>query len=327
MKYIVELRADKTKMQVQLDLAVQDMEAKIAEVEVELTRSIEACRGEEAAHELHKTEWAQTEAILEKQLATTQKTLEAREASLSETSQALAEEQQRAAEDQMQAAADIRRLTDQREEMQAESAKVVAAYKRQIAGLEDSLQAERATVVRTKQFADDAQAAYDAEHQALNVMKAEYEDEVRRLNGKFLSARSEKKEVEAALIDAEAATAAANEVAAERESELLAAIEGLQQEVAKAQEEKVGAESRLEKEQLKRATAIVESQAERSLREATETSKVFDNVRVDFAYNKQERDDLDRVLDAATYRLMEVSYQNQEILGSTQRLTDSGAYY
>ena len=96
-------------------------------------------------------------------------------------------------------------------------------------------------------------------------------------------------------------------------------LQGAQREVAKAVEEKRIAEQRLQKEQLKRATAIVESQAERSLREATEHSKVFDSVRYDVAYDQQERSDLDRVLDAATYQLTEVSNTNQAILQSTNR--------
>jgi len=81
-------------------------------------------------------------------------------------------------------------------------------------------------------------------------------------------------------------------------------------------EAKAGAEAELDKESLKRHTAVVASQAERKLREAAETSKVFDHVRYDTEYDAKERRDLDRVLDAATYRLMEVSQNNQKILGN-----------
>merc|ERR1712046_399706 len=129
-------------------------------------------------------------------------------------------------------------------------------------------------------------------------MGEQLEEETRRLNGNYLRARGEVKDAVRELQEAQRQATVDAEVAAAREVDLLSDIGDLERELEKAREEKRVAEVRLEKAVVKRATAIVESQAERSLREATETSKVFDSVRYDVAFDQQERSDLDRVLDA-----------------------------
>ena len=95
----------------------------------------------------------------------------------------------------------------------------------------------------------------------------------------------------------------ASDAAKKKELGLLDLLEETRREVAKAREGERIAGQRLEKALLNRATAIVESQAERSLREATETSRVFDSVHYDAALAQQERQEVGRVLDNAASRL------------------------
>ena len=103
-----------------------------------------------------------------------------------------------------------------------------------------------------------------------------------------------------------------------KELGLLDLLEDTRREVAKAREGEKVAGQRLEKALLNRATAIMESQAERSLREATETSRIFDSMQYDASLAQQERQDLDRVLGAATSRLQDISTTNQSILRSSR---------
>jgi len=319
-KYIIALRSDQSRMQAQLALALKDAEAKIRALEGEVQANRDALRSEQTAHARHKTEWADTEAALERELAATHKSLEARTNQLESTEQALEEEQCRAIADQQAAAAELQDMIEQRDELQQESQMMMANYKQQVAGLMQDVSSERQATQRAKKLADDTQLALDLEKESSAKMKSELEEEVRRCNGSYLRAKGDVKDAQALMATEIRGFEEKLSAAQATEKELRGELEMAQREAAKAMEAKRIAEARLEKESLKRATAIVESQAERSLREATETSKVFDSVRYDVAYDQQERNDLDRVLDAATYQLSEVSYTNQAILQSSYRL-------
>jgi len=318
-KYIVQLKSDNTKQQAQLVLSLQDAEARVKALEAEVAAGAAALESEQVAHGRHKDDFLARETELESEVADVQAQLAQRGAALEATEQMLEQEQTRAAEDQARATANLERMIEQRDQLQRDSAVVVADYKEQVANLQKAVKAEQDTVDRTKKIAEDTSQLLSLKETELKELNQKMEDEVRRLNGNYLRMRGEVKDAVKALEDEKLGRADDNEAAGLREKELLALIEGAQREVAKAVEEKRIAEQRLQKEQLKRATAIVESQAERSLREATEHSKVFDSVRYDVAYDQQERSDLDRVLDAATYQLTEVSNTNQAILQSTNR--------
>jgi len=325
MKYIVELRSDKTKMQAQLELSINEMEEKISNIQRELAEVTESLEQEQQAHMQLKSDFDESTKQHQEDMAREHTKLEACGQALESTKLQLQACETRLAKAEADWATEIQEANEQQEQLQQQSARTAAEYKLQVAGLEEDLRQLKLALAESEATSEALKEALDLEKSNHAETDQKFKQEVRRLNGNFLSARSEKRQAEETLEQAKADAATAAEAAAARETELLGTIEVLKCEVAKASEVKQEAETRLEKVLLMRATAIVESQAERSLREAAETSKVFDNVRVDFAFDKQERTDLDRVLDAATYRLMEVSDTNQAILGSTNRLSSSMA--
>merc|ERR1711907_537169 len=71
---------------------------------------------------------------------------------------------------------------------------------------------------------------------------------------------------------------------------------------------------RLEKEVTRRTNAQLQSQADHALRIAVEESNVFDAVPKYISDKVQEERDVNRFLDAATYRLQEVNQVQKEIL-------------
>ena len=319
MKYIVELRGEKSKIQNKFEAYVKDSEAKMSEIEVELTKTLEALRSEERAHELHKQAWASSEASLEKSLEDARIKIMQREDALEDLGNALEEEQRRAAEDQDTAEREMLKMIDQREQLQRDSAVVVSSYKQQVSELQSYLQAERTEHASTQRSLQSSVSEHDTLKRRYAALEEAMENETRRLNGQYLRSKGDVREANEALEDARVEAEMAADAAQKRELELLDQLEASRREVAKAKEGERVSGQRMEKALLNRATAIVESQAERSLREATETSKVFDSVRYDVSYDQQERNDLDRVLDAATYKLQEVSSTNQAILQSSQR--------
>jgi len=181
------------------------------------------------------------------------------------------------------------------------------------------LEGKSAELAETQEKLASAMSAVKACEAERDEVKSQLENETRRLNGNYLMARSEKKEAVEMLESEQAKAKAAADAAAQHIADLNQQLELKQQEMEKCEKAKLEADARVEKEKMKRATAVVESEAERSLREATESSKIFDNVRADVVYDQKERSDLERTLDAATYRLMEVSNQNRAILGQSQR--------
>merc|ERR1712072_1555294 len=168
--------------------------------------------------------------------------------------------------------------------------------------LESDLKLEQSNLARVTKINNDTQAAIFAVREAHTALEEEYDAEKRRLLSDILSLKADKKDIQRELDQAKNLAQNDQKEAEMRERSLHKQIDEQQQEVAEANDAKADAEARLERETLKRCTAIVESQVEKKLREATETTTVFDHVRYDMKNAREEGKDLDRVLDAATYR-------------------------
>ena len=96
----------------------------------------------------------------------------------------------------------MKKMIDQREQLEKQSAVVVASYNKQVADLESNLSHERKALQRKQQELEATEASLAQKLQEYASLEKAAEDETRRLNGNYLRAKGDVREANEALEDA-----------------------------------------------------------------------------------------------------------------------------